>query len=66
MLYPLKNAKDFHQSLQTLQVEDIGAKALDDHTLELTLENPIPYFLELLNHYSWFPAPANHRKIWCF
>ena len=34
----------------------VGATAIDDHTLQLTLENPTPYFLELLNHYSWFPA----------
>ena len=31
------------------------ALAIDNHTLQLTL-NPTPYFLELLNHYSWFPA----------
>ena len=29
----------------------MGAVALDDWTLQLTLENPTPYFLELLNHY---------------
>ena len=34
----------------------MGAIAIDKHTLQLTLENPTPYFLELLNHYSWFPA----------
>ena len=56
MLYPLKNAKEFHQSLKSLAIEDIGAKALDADTLVLTLENPVPYFLELLNHYSWFPV----------
>ena len=53
---PLKNAKEFHQSLKSIAVEEIGAKALDAHTLELTLENPVPYFLELLNHFSWFPV----------
>ena len=35
---------------------NVGAISIDDHTLRLTLENPTPYFLELLNHYSWFPA----------
>jgi oligopeptide transport system substrate-binding protein len=34
----------------------VGAVAVDNHTLQLSLENPMPYFLELLNHYSWFPA----------
>ena len=44
-----------------------GAVALDDWTLQLTLENPTPYFLELLNHYSWFPAhPPTIKKFGAF
>ena len=54
MLYPLKNAKSFHQGVKSWEHAKVGAKALDDHTLRLTLENPIPYFLELLNHFSGF------------
>ena len=34
----------------------VGARAIDDHTLELKLENPTPYFLELLNHYTFWPV----------
>ena len=50
-----------HANLQPLNWEDwdrckVGARAIDDHTLELTLENPTPYFLELINHYSFFPV----------
>ena len=56
MLYPLKNAKSFHQGVKSWEHAKVGAKALDDHTLRLTLENPIPYFLELLSHFSWFPV----------
>ena len=45
----------------------VGAVALDDWTLQLTLENPTPYFLELLNHYSWFPAhPPTIKKFGAF
>ena len=56
MLYPLKNAKVYHQGKKSWEEASVGAQALDEHTLELILENPIPYFLELLNHFSWFPV----------
>ena len=47
--------------LQPLGWEDwdrceVGARAIDDRTLELKLENPTPYFLELLNHYTFWPV----------
>ncbi|WP_235688972.1 ABC transporter substrate-binding protein, partial [Aeromonas veronii] len=32
-------------------------KALDDHTLQVTLKNPVPFFLKTLAHYTTFPAP---------
>ncbi len=37
------------------EVEDLGAIALDDHTLEITLEYPVPYFLDLLSDQEYFP-----------
>lgn len=56
MLHGLKNARKYHEEGLSWVDAKVGAVARDDHTLELTLENPTPYFLELLNHYSWFPA----------
>ena len=56
MLHGLKNARKYHEDGVSWDEAGVGAIALDDHTLQLTLENPTPYFLELLNHYSWFPA----------
>jgi len=35
--------------------EDMGLRAVDDHTLEITLANPAPYFLELLTHQTGYP-----------
>ncbi|WP_349922079.1 peptide ABC transporter substrate-binding protein [Aeromonas veronii] len=35
----------------------LGIKALDDHTLQITLKNPVPFFLKTLSHYTTFPAP---------
>lgn len=56
MLYPLKNASHYHQGKKSWEEAKVGAKAIDPSTLQLTLENPLPYFLQLLNHYSWFPV----------
>lgn len=36
---------------------DLGVKALDDHTLEVTLSEPVPYFYKLLIHPSMSPVP---------
>jgi len=37
----------------------LGAKALDPHTLELTLEHPAPYLPQLLMHQSFYPVPRH-------
>ncbi len=38
-------------------LEELGVKAIDDHTLEVTLESPMPYFALTTTHTSTFPAP---------
>ncbi|KPN64191.1 oligopeptide transport system substrate-binding protein [Aliiroseovarius crassostreae] len=38
-------------------LEDLGVKAIDDHTLEVTLESSLPYFALTTTHTSTFPAP---------
>ncbi len=57
MLYPVKNA----QAFATGKLQDfaqVGVKALDHHTLQVQLEAPTPYFIQLMDHYSTF---AVHR-----
>ena len=45
LMAPIKNAlKIFHGEMP---VEELGIKKIDDYTLEITLENPTAYFLEL-------------------
>lgn len=45
-LYPLVNARAYNEG--TLKdFTQVGVKALDDCTLETTLENPIPYWIDL-------------------
>ena len=40
-----------------MPVTDLGVSATDDHTLVVTLENPLPYFPLTTTHASTFPAP---------
>ena len=37
----------------------VGVKALDDQTLEIRLEHPVPYFLSLLTYPCWRPLPMH-------
>ncbi|XTZ40250.1 oligopeptide ABC transporter substrate-binding protein OppA [Salmonella enterica] len=38
-------------------ITDLGVKAIDDHTFEVTLSEPVPYFYKLLVHQSVSPVP---------
>ena len=38
-------------------VTDLGVKAVDDMTFEVTLIEPLPYFTKMLTNSSTFPAP---------
>lgn len=55
MLFPIKNAKRYYDG-ETSDFSDVGVKAIDNQTLQVTLTNPTPYFLQLLDHYSLFPV----------
>ncbi|MEO6301265.1 MAG: peptide ABC transporter substrate-binding protein [Paracoccaceae bacterium] len=41
----------------TKPITDLGVKAIDDHTLQVTLIAPLPYFVKMLSNSSTFPAP---------
>ena len=45
LLSPIKNADKVNRG--DVSVDELGVKSLDDKTLEITLESPTPYFLEL-------------------
>jgi len=55
MLFPIKNAQQYYEG-EIESFDEVGVKALDDYTLQITLGNPTPYFLQLLDHYSLFPV----------
>ena len=61
MLYYLVGAQEYHthdNSSGDLQpsFDTVGVKALDDFTLQVSLNNPTPFFLGLLSHYSTWPV----------
>jgi oligopeptide transport system substrate-binding protein len=57
MLWLVKNAQKVNEG--ALPPEELGARAIDDKTFELTLEHPAPYLPGLLTHYTTFPVPAH-------
>jgi oligopeptide transport system substrate-binding protein len=58
MLYVMVNAEEFNKG-EIKDFSKVGVKALDDFTLQIQLRSPTPYFLSLINHYSWFPVPIS-------
>ena len=54
LLYIVKNAQAYHEGAIT-DFSEVGVKALDDYTLEVTLGAPTPYFITSHIHYAWYP-----------
>lgn len=57
MLYPVTNAEEFNLGKIT-NFDEVGFKALDDHTLRVVLHSPTPYLLAMMIHQSWYPVPV--------
>ncbi|KXG76520.1 peptide ABC transporter substrate-binding protein [Thermotalea metallivorans] len=53
-MYYIKGAQAYNEG--TGKIEDIGIKVIDDKTLEVTLEAPTPYFLDLTTFYTYMPV----------
>jgi oligopeptide transport system substrate-binding protein len=61
MGFPVLNAEDINGGKK--KGEELGVKAVDDNTLEVTLKGPTPYFLEMLTHQAMYPvSKANVEK----
>ncbi|MGB0845618.1 MAG: peptide ABC transporter substrate-binding protein [Thiolinea sp.] len=56
--YPIKNAETINSGDEK-DLSKLGAKAVDDHTLEITLEEPTPFFLDALMHFTAYPVPKH-------
>ena len=55
MLYYIRDAERFHQG-EITDFSQVGVTAPDDLTLVVELDNPTPFFLQLLTHMSYFPV----------
>ncbi len=51
---PIRHATAFHAG--TKPWEEVGIRALDDHTFRVELEHPVPYLLGLLTHNTFSPV----------
>ena len=51
----IKNAEEYYNG-EIKDFEQVGVKALDEHTLEYTIKQPTPYFLSMLNYVCFFPV----------
>ena len=61
MLAPVVNAEDVTAGKK--KPAELGVKAVDDSTFEVTLNAPTPYFLEMLTHQATYPvSKANVEK----
>lgn len=58
-LYYLKNAEQFNKG-EITDFAQVGVKAVDDYTLEVTLANPTAYFLNLMDFYTYYPV---HKSV---
>ena len=57
LLYTIKNAEAVNSG--KAKPEELGVRAIDASTLEITLEGPTPYFIDQLPHYTAYPVPRH-------
>ncbi|QLB21231.1 oligopeptide ABC transporter substrate-binding protein OppA [Vespertiliibacter pulmonis] len=53
----VENAQDIINGKK--KPEELGVKALDAHTLQLTLTDPVPYLIGMTSHHSTLPIPKS-------
>ena len=53
-LYPITGAEAFHSG--EINFSDVGVTALSPYRLEIHLDRPVPFFLELLKHPAFYPV----------
>ena len=67
MLYDIKGSRAYQHG-EVATADGVGVRALDDHTLQVELEQPTSYFLYLMAFTVSFPAPRHcierHGETW--
>jgi len=64
VLYIIKNAEEINGASEELTLDDLGVKALDDTTLEITLEYPAGYFPAIAGMWVCRPMPQESIDEW--
>jgi len=66
-LYYLQGGADYNHG-KDQDFSRVGVRAVDEHTLRVTLACPTPYFLSLTSFYTLYPVPriaiATHGRDW--
>jgi oligopeptide transport system substrate-binding protein len=62
LMYILKNGQAVNEG--RLPGSALGVRALDPRTLQITLEHPAPYLLELAKHQTMYPVPKHVVEKW--
>ncbi|MEB9432817.1 peptide ABC transporter substrate-binding protein [Bacillus thuringiensis] len=60
LFFDIKNAKKINS--KELPVDQLGVKAIDDKTLEVQLEQPVPYFINLTTFPTFLPINEKYFK----
>lgn len=60
IMFDIKNAEKIHK--RELPADQLGVKAIDDYTLEVELDNPVPYFIDLTVYPVFYPLNENYVK----
>ncbi|MED0958954.1 peptide ABC transporter substrate-binding protein [Bacillus paramycoides] len=60
IMFDIKNAEKIHK--RELPADQLGVKAIDDYTLEVELDNPVPYFIDLTVYPVFYPLNENFVK----
>lgn len=58
--YVIKGAEEYNTG--KIGKEEVGVKAIDDKTLEITLKEAIPYFIQMANTSKLTPIPEENTK----
>ncbi|MEB9685161.1 peptide ABC transporter substrate-binding protein [Bacillus thuringiensis serovar pingluonsis] len=60
LFFDIKNAKRINS--KELPIDQLGVKAIDDKTLEVQLEQPVPYFIDLTTFATFLPINEKYFK----
>ena len=55
MMFYVKNAEAYYKG-EITNFDEVGVSAVGDHTLVVTLNYPAQFFLQLLDHHSYYPV----------